>query len=231
MVLRDNSFESEYNRWFGEHVTKREGERKRRLQEGHGHAEREMIKQIWWPGFGGFQYLHPEYEVTDFLDGRRFIDFAYIRPPFKIAFEIDGYGPHLRDISRIQFSNQWVRQMHLINDNWIVVRISYDDVINRPHLWQQLIQQMIGRLFGDSLGNSSKSDIIDKEIIRMAIRLGRSIKLSDVEALLKCGYRASRSVMNRLEVQKMFVPDGGGQNRTHTWRLALQHNQILQMML
>ncbi|WP_052486900.1 hypothetical protein [Gordoniibacillus kamchatkensis] len=39
--------------------------------------------------------------------------------------------------------------MHLLNDGWIVVRIGYDDVRERPRLWQQLLQQMMGRLFGD----------------------------------------------------------------------------------
>lgn len=117
--------------------------------------------------------------------------------------------------------------MHLINDNWIVVRISFDDVINRPRLWQQLIQQMIGRLLGDSLTvNLGESFLIDKEVVRLAVRLGRSISLNDVKMLLNCGYRASRSVMKRLEEKAWFVPDGGGQNRMHSWRLSLHQSQI-----
>jgi hypothetical protein len=139
-------FEKEYKKWMDSHISKRKGERRRKLEAGSNHAEKEMLRHIWWAAFGNFDYLHPEYEITDFFQGQRFLDFVFIRGPIKIVFEIDGYGPHLRDISRRQFCDQWVRQMHLTNDNWIVVRIGYDDVKERPRLWISLIQQMMGRL-------------------------------------------------------------------------------------
>jgi hypothetical protein len=226
VVVKSSAFEVIHSQWMEEHLSNRKGEGKRRLRVGHGHAEKEMLKQVWWPAFGNLQYLHPEYEVIDFLEGRRFIDIAYIRPPIKIAFEIDGFGPHLKDISRVQFSNQWVRQMHLLNDNWIVVRISFDDIKDRPRLWQQLIQQMIGRLFGDSGIDSSEMGVAEKEVVRLAMRLNRAVKLSDVESAIQCGYRLARSTMNRLVEKHWFIPDGGGQIRTHSWKLQLNEHQI-----
>lgn len=44
----------------------RKGESLRRLQEGHTHAEQHMLRNVWWPAFGTFASLHPEYEVKDF---------------------------------------------------------------------------------------------------------------------------------------------------------------------
>lgn len=184
-----NLFEQAHREWLGLHLNQRKGERKRRLKEGHRHAEKEMLRKIWWPSFGHFQNLHPEYEVTDYLEGQRYLDFAYIRPPVRIAIEVDGYGPHLKNISRRQFCDQWIRQMHLINDNWIVVRIGYDDLNERPRLWQQLFQQMFGRMFGDHDKHVCEADCIEREIIRLAIRLGRPIKLKDIRLTFECGYR------------------------------------------
>lgn len=63
--------------FLANHLANREGERYRRLQEGHGHAEQLFLQQVWWPAFGGFTDLHPEYEVKDFRDGTRFLDFAF----------------------------------------------------------------------------------------------------------------------------------------------------------
>ncbi|WP_426901554.1 hypothetical protein [Rossellomorea vietnamensis] len=41
--------------------------------------------------FQHFRFLHPEYEINDFKDGKRYLDFAYIRPTMQICFEIDGW--------------------------------------------------------------------------------------------------------------------------------------------
>jgi hypothetical protein len=219
-------FDQIHREWLDSHLQRRRGERRRRLQEGHNHAEKAMLRHVWWPSFGHFQHLHPEYEVIDFREGPRYLDFAYIRPPVRIAIEVDGYGPHLRDISRRQFCDQWVRHMHLINDSWIVVRIGYDDVRERPRLWQQLFQQMIGRLFGDLGTQVREADCIEREVIRLALRLGRPIKLKDVEMMLQCGYRYARNLMQHLVEKHWFVPDGGGTKRIHSWRLNMDNKHI-----
>lgn len=57
----------------------RSGESQRRLQDGHGHAEKLFLEQVWWPAVGRFDFLHAEYPISDFKDGDRYLDFAYIR--------------------------------------------------------------------------------------------------------------------------------------------------------
>jgi hypothetical protein len=84
-----------------QHLKLRKGEAKRRLQDGHGHAEQMILRQVWWPAFGHFDYLYPEYEIQDYLDGFRYLDFTYIKTSFRACFEIDGYGPHWRDVNRV----------------------------------------------------------------------------------------------------------------------------------
>lgn len=231
--MEKERFEEAHRQWRDGHLAGRSGERRRRLEEGRAHAEKEMLKQVWWPAFGSLEHLHPEYEVTDFREGKRYIDLAYVRAPFKIAIEIDGYGPHVRDLSRRQFADQWVRHMHLINDGWIVVRIGYDDVKDRPRLWQQSIMQLVGRLYGERSSAESGATVgavEDKEIVRLAAGLGGSIKLRDVRKRLGVGYRAARTILSRLERKGWLVPNRGGAARTHTWRLALAGEALRAML-
>jgi hypothetical protein len=66
----------------------------------------------------------------------------------------------------------------------------------------------------------------EKEVVRLAMRLNRAVKLSDVESAIQCGYRLAHSTMNRLVEKHGFIPDGGGQIRTHSWKLQLNEHQI-----
>lgn len=58
-------FVTAHQAWLDKHVQSREGERKGRLERGHGHGERLFLEKVWWPLFGHFDHLHPEYEVAD----------------------------------------------------------------------------------------------------------------------------------------------------------------------
>ncbi|MEF3304851.1 hypothetical protein [Paenibacillus sp. GYB003] len=139
------TFESEYEAFLLRHAKMGPSERLRRLQEGHGHAEKLFLQHVWWPAIGHFDHLHPEYEVHDIKDGTRFLDFAYIRTPYKVCFEIDGYGPHSRDASRRQFADNLLRQNHLVIAGRKVIRFAYDDIQEKPRRCQQLL----GKWFGD----------------------------------------------------------------------------------
>lgn len=216
--MRASAFDEFYQQWLEQHMKKRKGEARRRLKDGHNHAEQAMLRHIWWPAFGHLQHLHPEFEVQDFSEGYRYIDFAYIRSNIKIAIEVDGYGPHMRNLSRRQFCDQWIRQMHLQNDNWIVIRIGYDDIEQRPRLWQQLLQQMIGRLFGD-MDAHDELNASERDILRLAYRLDRSLQLADVKMTLQCGYQTARKHLLQLEHKGWLRAADGGPKRIHSWRL------------
>ncbi|MNZ35745.1 hypothetical protein D3C78_531490 [compost metagenome] len=68
-------FEEEYTRFIEQHLKLRVGESARRLQAGHGHAEKLFLENVWWLAIGHFEHLHPEYEVMDYKDGFRYLDF------------------------------------------------------------------------------------------------------------------------------------------------------------
>ncbi|MBH9968035.1 hypothetical protein [[Bacillus] enclensis] len=213
-------FEEEYQAFMNAHSQERKGERLRRLQEGHNQAEKLFLKQVWWPSFYHFRYLHPEFEIDDFKDGKRYLDFAYIRPAIRICFEVDGYGPHLKNISRWQFSDSLERQNQLVMDGWTVIRFSYDQVKEKPRRCQQVVQQVIGRWLGDELDQTTLS-YAEKEVLRLAIRKGKAISPIEVEKYLKRTDKTVKKLLTQLVDKKMLIPESGIK-RIRSYRLADQ---------
>ncbi|WP_421383299.1 DNA-binding response regulator [Bacillus salacetis] len=213
-------FEKEYQAFMDSHLQTRTGERLRRLQEGHKHAERLFLEQVWWPLFQHFRYLHPEYEINDFKDGKRYLDFAYIRPTMQICFEIDGYGPHLQKISRWQFSDSLERQNQLVIDGWTVIRFSYDQVKEKPRRCQQIIQQVIGRWLGDELDQTTLS-LVEKEVLRLAIRKGEAISPIEVAEYVNLSTRTVSKVLSQLVEKQMLTP-ASGTRRIRSYQLGTQ---------
>ncbi|NYE05845.1 very-short-patch-repair endonuclease [Bacillus niacini] len=213
-------FEEEYQTFINAHLQERNGERLRRLQEGSQHAEKLFLKQVWWPIFHHFRYLHPEYEVDDFKDGKRYLDFAYIRPAIRICFEIDGFGPHLKNINRWQFSDSLERQNQLVIDGWTVIRFSYDHVKEHPRRCQQIVQQVIGRWLGDELDQTTLS-FAEKEVLRLAIRKGEAISPREVEAYLNLSDKTVKKVLSQLVDKKLLNP-ASGIVRIRSYRLGDQ---------
>jgi very-short-patch-repair endonuclease len=210
-------FEDEYQIFMNTHLQARKGERLRRLREGHGQAEKLFLVKVWWPLFYHFQHLHPEYEIDDFKDGKRYLDFAYIRSGVRICFEIDGYGPHLKDISRWQFADQLDRQNQLLLDGWMVIRFSYDRVIERPRHCQQITQQMIGKMLGQELEQFPLTPT-EKEVVRFAMKKGAPFTPTEICALLNRGDKFVRDILGVLVEKKLLKPFGGKQ-RIRSYKL------------
>ncbi|MGG4165906.1 DNA-binding response regulator [Rossellomorea vietnamensis] len=213
-------FEEDYQAFLNIHIQERNGERLRRLQEGHNQAEILFLKQVWWPSFFHFQYLHPEYEIDDFKDGKRYLDFAYIRPAIRICFEVDGYGPHLKNISRWQFSDSLERQNQLVMDGWTVIRFSYDQVKEKPRRCQQVVQQVIGRWLGYELDQTTLS-YAEKEVLRLAIQKGKTISPKEVEKYMKISDKTVKKLLSQLVEKKMLIPSSGIK-RIRSYRLGDQ---------
>ncbi|AZN43762.1 DNA-binding response regulator [Paenibacillus albus] len=200
-----------------------QGERKHRLEEGHGHAEKLFLEKVWYPAFRNFDDLQGEYEVADFKDGSRFLDFAFIQYPIKLAIEIDGYGAHSSKVTRWQFADSLMRQNHLIIDGWQILRFSYDEVIERPRMCEQTLQQFIGCWLGGTRSSTSGvDDLIEAEILRHALRLDRPLRPCDVMELLNLSRIKAYRVLHHLLQKKVLLPAGKG---TQTIRGFLVNQQ------
>jgi hypothetical protein len=212
------SFESAYRSFVDEQLKDREGESKRRLMKGSGHAEKLFLEKVWWPSFGNFHYLYPEFEVLDFKDGYRYLDFAYIRANFRACFEIDGYGSHWRDTDRRQFADHLYRQNHLIIDGWRVIRFSYDDVLEHPRRCQQMIQQLIGRWLGE-VETKVELTYVEREIFRMAVKSMKPITPGEVGTHLGVCSRTAQKLLRQLLDKQVFSKVGESSRRIRAYQL------------
>lgn len=172
---RTDVVEEIYERWMEDHLKQRKGEERRRLEEGHQYAERLFASQIWLPAVGHFEFLHPEYALTDFRDKQRFVDFAYIRPPYQICFEIDGYGPHAQQISRRSFADGLMRQNQLILDDWLVFRFSVDDLEQQQRRCQQMILHILGKLYSGIPIQSTPLTPREAQLYQLIVELGTAV--------------------------------------------------------
>ena len=129
-------------------------------------------------------------------------------PTIRICFEVDGYGPHLKNISRWQFSDSLERQNQLVIDGWTVIRFSYDQIKEKPRRSQQIVQQVIGRWLGDELDQTSLS-IVEKEVLRLAIRKGEAIFPIEVEEYLSLSDKTVKKILSQLVDKKLLIPASG----------------------
>ncbi|MNW56583.1 hypothetical protein D3C74_343100 [compost metagenome] len=196
------------------------------MQDGHGHAEKLFLENVWWPALGHFENLHPEYEVTDFKDGFRYLDFAYIRQGIQLAIEIDGYGPHMRNISRVQFSDQCRRQNDLIIDGWKILRYTYDDVKEIPRFCQQKLQQFMGRWLGDE-PRVIEMDWLEKEIIRLFLKRGANpVTPGEICKHFGVSSKTARKWLHNLMTKKWIQPLSGTK-RIRSYKLDLERREYL----
>ncbi|WP_127580266.1 DUF559 domain-containing protein [Paenibacillus koleovorans] len=195
-----HSFITDHSAWLAEHVAKRSGESQRRLKKGHAHAERLFVEKVWWPAFGTFAFLHPEYEVYDFKDGRRFIDFAWICGSVSLAIEVDGYTTHVKELDRQSFEDHLRRQNDLVNDGWCILRFSYDEVKDRPRSCQQQVQHFMGRWTGAGrAGAGAELGLMEREVVRLSSRRGVAFACDDVQKWLGVHRHTAAKTIQSLE--------------------------------
>ncbi len=214
------TFQQEYEQFITDHGQSRTGEAARRLREGHGHAEKLFLEHVWWPAFGHFKHLYPEFEVTDYKDGFRYLDYAYIRSGLMLAIELDGFGAHWRNISRWQFADHNRRQNDLIMDGWKVLRFAYDDIKDNPRYCQQKLQQFMGRWYGDEQ-RVLDADYKEKEIIRYALKAVRPVKPLEISSYMGVDVKTARKWLVQL-VDKRWLLPASGSKRIRSYRLNVE---------
>lgn len=220
-------FEDAYDVFIKYHVkARRGGPGADRLKDGLDHAEKMFVQNVWWSAFHRFDGLHPEYEVHDYTDGYRYIDFAYLQPRYRIAIEIDGIGSHWTNITQWKFSDHCQRQNHLVIDGWHVLRFTYNDIQERPRLCQQTIQQLIGRLTGESSGVLRNLNVTDREIVRLALGSNRPISARDLVTHVHMGRNTATRHLKAL-MDTGWLEPATGSIRIRSYRIHPAHTNVL----
>jgi hypothetical protein len=210
-----------YESWLDDQRKTRKGEALRRLNEGHGHSEKLFAQSIWWPAIGHFDFLHAEYEVANFRDGSYFLDYAMVRPPHKVNWEIDDFSSHAKNMDRRGFDYERDRQNQLVLDGWKVFRFPLDKIKERPRQCQQFVMQVMGSLYGGNVGDMPTLSLKQREIMRLALRLQRPFTPLEVCIQLDIGNRHARDQLHQL-VRMNLLEIAGGHKRARSYRVSIQ---------
>ncbi|WP_169306676.1 helix-turn-helix domain-containing protein [Cohnella pontilimi] len=218
-------FDEIFSRWLSQHLKTCKGERKRRLLNGLGYSEKLFLMLVWWPAVQSLANLHPEFEVRDFKDGTRFLDFAFFLKGLKICIEIDAYNTHCRDLDRKQFADHLTRQNHLVIDGWLVLRFSLDDIKENPRSCQQLLLQALGKWGLEQQESIEASNPIDLAILKLMRTHGAPLSPSKVARELGWHRATATAHLHSLLNKGYLLPAGSGQKRIKLYRLNPDYNR------
>ncbi|MBP3951876.1 transcriptional regulator [Bacillus suaedae] len=208
-------FQQEYDNWLYLNISEEKNHRRRELLEkGLGHGTVEFLRLIWFPTVGNFDHLYPEWEVRDLNNGYRYLDLAYRPMDAKGCIEIQGYGPHARDLDVRRFKDLCWRHSLLALDGWTILPIAYLSIKDEPKQCQQFILAFIGKFI--STTTSPPLPWVEVEIVRFAERLLRPFTPLELATHLRVSDRHARRLLHKLVDSKILrVASGDKRNRTY----------------
>lgn len=211
-------FEEQYEAWLARQQSNLSGEALRRLNEGHAHNEKLFAKEVWYPALGNFEHLYAEHEVRSYKFGYFYLDFAYIRPPFFIDWEVDDFSSHAKNVTRRSHDYNCDRHNQLVLDGWNVFRISLDAIRERPRQCQQLVLQVMGKLYGcATVKDQPALSLKQREIMRLAFRLQRPFTPTEVCICLGIKEQHARALLHELvTIGQLAAASGSFRIRTFT---------------
>ncbi|RCX20540.1 hypothetical protein DFP94_103271 [Fontibacillus phaseoli] len=213
-------FEQKYAEWIDSNVQEETNHRRRELLEkGLGHGTVEFLRAAWYPAVGNFNYLYPEWEVRDFNNGYRYLDLAYMPGGAKGGIEIQGYGPHARDLDVRRFKDLCMRHSMLALDGWVFLPVAYLSVKDEPKQCQQLILSFVGKFLSTDV--SAELDWSEAETMRFARRLLRPFSPPELAAHLRLSDRHTRRILHRLVELQVLRVAGEGSLRYRRYQLRL----------
>jgi predicted DNA-binding protein (UPF0251 family) len=213
------TFDEAVQLWLEKQIKESKGERRRRLKGGLTYSTTLFLRLVWWPAFRNFDHLYAEYEVKDFKDGVRYIDLVYIQPMFRIAIEIDGFGPHERDVTREDYADERDRQTDLCIDRWELIRFSTDRVKQKPRTCEARVRLMLDACRGEAQWAVGLS-LEEMEIVRLARRNVLGIRRAEVEERLGIGNRTAGKLLHELVRRQILKSAESGRERIHRYMLV-----------
>lgn len=198
-------FEQAYSEFLIYHEERRTGERRGRLVRGHSYAERLFLQNVWWPLFGTFNDLHPEYEIYDWNRKSQFLDFAFLPEFGRFGLECDGFQSHIKDMDREKHSYAVNRETFLTGMGWKMLHFTVDDVQRRPEVCRMLLQLALAPYL---IRNQSdhQIDLKEREVLQLAWTLGRKIRPKDVSDHLQINFRTARIRLHSLVKKGLLQP-------------------------
>ncbi|RAR41448.1 MarR family transcriptional regulator [Paenibacillus sp. MDMC362] len=212
-------FDQQYTLWNHTNILNEKNPRRLEiLHKGLGHGTVEFLRTVWFPAIGNFNDLHPEWEVRDFSNGYRYLDLAYMPGGARGGIEIQGYGPHARDLDVRRFKDLCRRHCLLALDGWTFLPIAYPSIVEEPQQCQQLILSFVGRFVASDVPASLSW--LEAEAVRFARRLLRPITPLELANHLRVSDRHTRRLLRKL-VELQLLDIASGEQRARTYKLRL----------
>jgi hypothetical protein len=160
---------------------------------------------VWWPLFGTFNDLHPEYEIYDWNRKSQFLDFAFLPEFGRFGLECDGFQSHIKDMDREKHSYAVNRETFLTGMGWKMLHFTVDDVQRRPEVCRMLLQLALAPYL---IRNQSdhQIDLKEREVLQLAWTLGRKIRPKDVSDHLQINFRTARIRLHSLVKKGLLQP-------------------------
>jgi hypothetical protein len=210
-------FEEKFDEWLQENISIEKNHRRREiLKKGLGHGTIEFLRLVWFPVVGNLDHLYPEWEVRDFNNGYRYLDLAYMPGEAKGGIEIQGYGPHARDLDVRRFKDLCWRHSLLALDGWTFLPVAYLSIKDEPKRCQQLILSFIGKFISTDV--PSQLSCLEAEAVRYARRLLRPVAPIEFANHLRISDRHTRRILQKL-VDLQILAVASGIERARTYRL------------
>jgi hypothetical protein len=216
-----------HEKWLQTHRSKRKGERLGRLNRGYSHGEDRMVQHILYPIFGSLDELHPEYEVAELNGKTIYVDVAFIRGNLKVAFELDGFASHAKDVSRENFCWDRRRDLMLSADGWVVIHIAYDDLQERTSLIARLIRKRLASCLNQHESYRQFS-VWEREIVRLGMTKTATdwFRLHEVTDQLGVCTDTARDVLRKLVNENVLLVGGNVEKRVHRYKLNHAHAKV-----
>jgi hypothetical protein len=212
-------FEQKFEEWIEKNLTEEVNPRRREvLEKGLGYGTVEFLRTIWFPSVGNFDHLYPEWEVRDFNNRYRYLDLAYMPNGAKGCIEIQGYGPHARDLNVSRFKDLCWRHSLLALEGWTLLPIAFLSIKEEPKQCQQLILAFIGKFL--STDTPTQLSWLEAEVVRYTRRSLLPITPQDLANHLKLSDRQVRRILHRL-VDLQILTVASGTVRARTYKLKL----------
>lgn len=147
---------------------------------------------------------------------------------YLINWEVDDFSSHAKHVTRRSFEYERERQNQLMLDGWHIYRFPLDAIKEKPRRCQQLIQQVLGKLYGGGVTTELKLSLKQREILRFAIQIQRPFMPQEICDLLGIKGQHARKLLHELVQSKLLLP-ASGSSRIRTYRLdnmAVQRHHI-----
>ncbi|SDX81923.1 transcriptional regulator [Paenibacillus sp. CF384] len=211
-------FDEVYHNWIEQHIAEEKSPRRREiLKKGLSHGSIEFLRLVWFPAIGNLEHLYPEYEVRDFNNGFRYLDFAYMPGSLKGCIEIQDFRSHARDIEVSRFKDLCMKQSLLVLDDWIFLPIAYLSIRDDPGVCKQLVLSFVGKF----LARAAPTGLnwAEAEIMRYVHRLLRPVAPTELASHMLLTENRVRVLLRSL-MEKKLLEVASGSQRYRTYRLV-----------